>query len=57
MHDDLSHLPRTENPQDNIDDSFSDDHSSSNPLTYAGPRGPALNGTLLNHLTPAGIEG
>lgn len=57
MPDAPSCLPRPDSPQDNIDDSFLDDQSSSNPLAYAGPRGPALDRGLLQHLTPEGIWG
>lgn len=53
----LSRLQCTDAPQDIIGDSFPDDNSFSNPLVYAAPRGPVLDGVLFDLLTPAGIVG
>ena len=38
--------------RDSIDDSFPDDSSSGNESEYVGPRGPILDGQLLNDLEP-----
>lgn len=53
----LSSPPRTEALQGNIGDSFPDDNSSSNPLAHVDSRGPVLDIGLLDHLTPACIDG
>lgn len=57
MPDSLSRRPCSDTPQQRIDDSFRDNPSSSSLLAYAGPRGPILDGVLVDHLTPAGVEG
>ena len=50
--DALSRLLRPGAAGDSIDDSFPDDTPSGNPTDYVGPRGPFLDGQLLNHLEP-----
>lgn len=57
MSDALSRFPRADIPQQPVDDPFRDDPSPSSPLGYAGPRRPVLDGVLLDHLTPASVEG
>lgn len=57
MPDALPRLPRADAPMDNVDSYFPDNHSFSDPLAFAGPRGPVLDGVSLDHLTPEDIEG
>lgn len=52
-----THLAKNDTPPKPIDDSIPEDPSSSSSLAYLGPGGPALVNVLLDHLTPAGVEG